>query len=203
MITGDHALTAHAVAEAAGILHEDDVIVTGEELTALSEIGLVWLELIVHPVSAIVFQAEPAAADIMSRPPRHSAAPLLPRPAVMQSALSGGLLAVSSFAIYWWQWPSLGEPQARALALIVLLSGYQVLIFAERLALPSLAVDRIPRTRVFWIVWCASALSLLLILYVPAAAQMFRIAPPSGVQLFGAVLLGVLAVGWRLLLRRR
>jgi hypothetical protein len=82
-------------------------------------------------------------------------------------------------------------------------AGYQVLIFAERLALPSLAVDRIPRTRVFWSVWCASALSLLLILYVPAAAQMFRIAPPSGVQLFGAVLLGVLAVGWRLLLRRR
>jgi len=202
MITGDHALTAHAVAEIAGILHENDLIVTGDELTALSDvervarirraaifvrispeqkflivdglksagaivamtgdgvndapalrradigiamgqrgtdvaratadlvllddnfasivatvregrhifqniqraflyliafhipivvlaiaapsigmplvllpIHLVWLELIVHPVSAIVFQAEPAAADIMSRPPRDPAAP--------------------------------------------------------------------------------------------------------------------------------
>ena len=37
MITGDHALTAHAVAEAAGILHEDDLIVTADELTALTE----------------------------------------------------------------------------------------------------------------------------------------------------------------------
>jgi magnesium-transporting ATPase (P-type) len=36
MITGDHALTAHAVAEAAGILHEDDLIVTADELTALT-----------------------------------------------------------------------------------------------------------------------------------------------------------------------
>jgi magnesium-transporting ATPase (P-type) len=37
MITGDHALTAHAVADAAGILHEDDLIVTADELTALTE----------------------------------------------------------------------------------------------------------------------------------------------------------------------
>ena len=41
MITGDHALTAHAVAEAAGILHEDDLIVTADELTALTESGRV------------------------------------------------------------------------------------------------------------------------------------------------------------------
>ena len=39
MITGDHALTAHAVAHAAGILHEDNLIVTGEELAALERGG--------------------------------------------------------------------------------------------------------------------------------------------------------------------
>jgi magnesium-transporting ATPase (P-type) len=328
MITGDHALTAHAVAEAAGILHNDDLIVTGDELTALSEtdrrepisrstifarispeqkflivdalksagaivamtgdgvndapalhradigiamgkrgtdvaratadlvllddnfasivatvregrhifqniqraflyliafhipivvlaisaplvgipivllpIHLVWLELIVHPVSAVVFQAEPAAADIMSRPPRDPAAPLLPRAAVMSSAVSGGALAAASVATYWWYWTSLGEPQARALSLIVLLAGYQTLVFAERLALDAHAVDRVPRTVTFWMVWCLSALSLLLILYVPAAAQMFRVAPPPRELVFGAVVLGTLAVGWRLLLR--
>ena len=330
MITGDHALTAHAVAEIAGILHEDDLIVTGDELTALSDvqrvarirraaifarispeqkflivdglksagaivamtgdgvndapalrradigiamgqrgtdvaratadlvllddnfasivatvregrhifqniqraflyliafhipivvlaiaapligmplillpIHLVWLELIVHPVSAIVFQAEPAAADIMSRPPRDPAAPLLPRAAVIPSAVSGAVLAVTSLAMYWWLWPSLGEAEARALSLIVLIAGYQTLVFAERLALPTLAVERIPRTLVFWTVWAASAVSLLLIIYVPAAAGMFRVEPPSGAHAAVAVLLGVLAVGWRLIVRTR
>jgi Ca2+-transporting ATPase len=330
MITGDHALTAHAVAEAAGILHEDDLIVTGDELTALSEaerdarirrttifarispeqkfliveglqragaivamtgdgvndapalrradigiamgkrgtdvaratadlvllddnfasivetvrqgrhifqniqraflyliafhipiialaiwapligvplmllpIHLVWLELIVHPVSAVVFQAEPAAADIMHRPPRKPAAPLLPRVAVIRSALSGGVLAVASFAMYWWQWPSLGEPQARALALIVLLAGYQILMLAERLALPALAVDLIPRTLVFWGIWCASAFSLLVMLYVPAAAQLFRVEQPPGGHVSAAIVLGALAVGWRLVGSRK
>jgi len=325
MITGDHALTAHAVAEAAGIMHDDDLIVTGDELAALGEteraerirrtaifarispeqkfliveglksggaivamtgdgvndapalrradigiamgrrgtdvaratadlvllddnfasiveavhqgrhifqniqraflyliafhipivalaisapligvplvllpIHLVWLELIVHPVSAIVFQAEPPAADIMNRPPRDPAAPLLPRAAVIRSALSGGVLAVASFATYWWQWPLVGEAQARALALIVLLAGYQVLMFAERLALPALAVDPIPRTLVFWIVWCASALSLIVILYVPAAARMFMVEQPPGAHVAAAIVAGVLAVAWRL-----
>ena len=111
------------------------------------------------------------------------------------------MLAVASLAMYWWQSPSLGEAQARASSLIVLLAGYQTLIFAERLALPALAVERIPRTLVFWTIWAASAVSLLMILYIPAAAQMFRVEHPSGLHVAGAVLLGVLAVGWRLVLR--
>jgi len=328
MITGDHALTAHAVAEAAGILHDDGLIVTGDELTALSDeqraarirrasifarispeqkflivddlkragaivamtgdgvndapalhradigiamgqrgtdvaratadlvllddnfasivatvregrhifqniqraflyliafhipivvlaisapligvplallpIHLVWLELIVHPVSAIVFQSEPASADVMSRPPRDPAAPLLPRPAVIRSAVAGTMLAVASFAMYWWYWQSLGEPQARAIALIVLLAGYQTLVFAERLALPAPALERLPRTPVFWTIWATSAVSLLLVLSIPAAARLFRVEPPSGALAAVAVLVGVLAVGWRLIVR--
>ncbi len=329
MITGDHALTAHAVAEAAGILHDDDLIVTGAELDGLGEtdraarvdraaifarispaqkfeivdglkragavvamtgdgvndapalrradigiamgqrgtdvaratadlvllddnfasivhtvregrhifqniqraflyliafhipiivlavlaplsgvpllllpIHLVWLELIVHPVSALVFQSEPATASVMTRPPRDPAAPLLPRPAVIRSAAAGGVLALASFAMYWWQWRAVGEAEARALALVVILAGYQVLMFAERLALPELSLKPIPRSRLFWIVWWATTLSLPVILYVPVMAQLFRVAPPGAAPLATAIGLGVLAVGWRLLLGR-
>jgi Ca2+-transporting ATPase len=163
----------------------------------LLPIHLVWLELIVHPVSAIVFQAEPASADIMNRPPRDPAAPLLPRAALIRSAVSGAVLAVASFAMYWWHWQALGEAQARAISLIVLLAGYQTLIFAERLALPALAVDRVPRTLVFWTVWIASGASLLLIIYIPAAARMFSVEPSPAPQAVVAILLGALAVMWR------
>ncbi|MGE3401663.1 MAG: hypothetical protein AB7K63_03690 [Vicinamibacterales bacterium] len=62
----------------------------------------------------------------------------------------------------------------------------------------ALIVERIPRTLVFWTVWTASALSLLVILYIPAAAHMFRVEPPPGGHVVVAILLGVLAVGWRL-----
>ena len=167
----------------------------------LLPIHLVWLELIVHPVSAIVFQAEPASADIMNRPPRDPAAALLPRgcgDAVrgLRGDAGGGKLRV-----YWWLWPSLGEAQARALSLVVLIAGYQTLVFAERLALPALAVERIPRTLVFWTVWAASAVSLVLILSHSRRGPDVQGRAPPGVHVAVAILLGVLAVGWRLLLR--
>ena len=325
MITGDHALTAHAVAEAAGIAHNDELIVTGDVLTGLPEaererlidratifarigpeqkflivdalkragaivamtgdgvndapalrradigiamgrrgtdvaratadlvllddnfasivatvregrhilqniqraflyliafhvpivalavvaplsgmpllllpIHLVWLELIVHPVSALVFQADPPTASVMARPPRDPAAPLLPTAAIVRSATSGGLLAAATFGMYWWHLNGVGELEARALALVVLLAGYQMLLFAERLAL-SESVARIPRTPMFWTVWSAAALSLVVILYVPSVAQLFKVALPAPSPMASAAILGVLSVGWRLL----
>ncbi|MGE5242982.1 MAG: cation transporting ATPase C-terminal domain-containing protein, partial [Betaproteobacteria bacterium] len=105
------------------------------------------------------------------------------------------------FAAYWWQWPAVGEPQARALALVVLMAGYQTLVFAERVALPASGMQRIPRTVVFWGVWLAAVLSLVVILYVPSVAQLFRVSPPGGPRMLAAVALGVAAVAWRLVAR--
>src|SRR5262249_29209211 len=56
-------------------------------------VHLVWLELIVHPVSALVFQAEEATSSVMRKPPRAPGAPLLPRGAVARSASTGILIA--------------------------------------------------------------------------------------------------------------
>jgi Ca2+-transporting ATPase len=165
----------------------------------LLPIHLVWLELIVHPVSALVFQAEPATASVMSRPPRDPGVPLLPRAAIVRSSAAGALLAAAAFSMYWWQSAAVGELQARALALIVLLAGYQVLLFAERLALPG-SVPRIPRTSVFWIVWAASALSFVAILSVPSITDLFRVALPSQLGIVSAVFTGILCVIWRLIM---
>ena len=71
------------------------------------------------------------------------------------------------------------------------------------MALPELMVSPIPRTPVFWTVWCAATLSLMLILYVPAVAQLFRVVPPRGTDVSVAVIVGVLSVAWRLILRTK
>lgn len=175
---------------------------TGVPLLLLP-IHLVWLELIVHPVSALVFQAEPATESVMGRPPPDPAAPLLPRAAVIRSTLSGSALAVASFVAYAWQWPSVGEAQSRALALIVLFAGYQTLIVAERLALHEPSMPLMPRTRVFWGVWCATALNVIAVLYLPYLARLFRVTAPPATDVAGAIVVGTTAVGWRLVLRTR
>jgi Ca2+-transporting ATPase len=163
----------------------------------LLPIHLVWLELIVHPVSAIVFQSEPAGPSVMARPPRDPSAPLLPRRAVARSAAAGALLAAVTFAVFWWELPVMGETTARGLALLVLLAGYQALVFVERLAL-SRSVSRVPRTWTFWLVWLASAISAAAILGVPVLATLFRVEMPDGVHTAAAALIGVAAIAWRL-----
>lgn len=148
-------------------------------------------------------QAEPATESVMGRPPPDPAAPLLPRAAVIRSTLSGSALAVASVVVYAWQWPSVGEAQSRALALIVLFAGYQTLIVAERLALHEPSMPLMPRTRVFWGVWCATALSVIAVLYLPYLARLFRVTAPPATDVAGAIVVGTTAVGWRLVLRTR
>ncbi|MGE0392951.1 MAG: cation-translocating P-type ATPase [Vicinamibacterales bacterium] len=330
MITGDHALTAHAVAEAAGILHDDDLIVTGDDLEALdadarrariragaifarvspqqkflivdtlrqlgavvamtgdgvndapalrrADIGIamgrrgtdvaratadlvllddnfaslvatvregrhlhqniqraflylvafhvpivalavlaplagvplllhpihmVWLELIVHPVSALIFQADPVTDAVMQRPPRDPQTPLLPRSALWRSVAAGALLSATTFGIYAWELEAGTEAAARGLALLALLAGYQTLVFVERRALPGLGVAALPRSGLFWSVWLGATLSLVVVLAVPALASLFRVVPVPPAQLALAVAAGVAAVAWRFVLPAR
>ncbi|MGA9725027.1 MAG: cation-transporting P-type ATPase, partial [Candidatus Binatus sp.] len=52
----------------------------------LLPVNLVWLEMIVHPVSALAFEGEPALDDVMRRPPRPPASPIVERPAAIRAA---------------------------------------------------------------------------------------------------------------------
>ncbi|MGE0447843.1 MAG: cation-translocating P-type ATPase, partial [Vicinamibacterales bacterium] len=89
----------------------------------LHPIHLVWLELIVHPVSALIFQAEPVTDAVMRRPPRDPKAPLLPRSARWRSVAAGSLLSATVFGIYAWGLGTGAETVARSQALLALLAG--------------------------------------------------------------------------------
>jgi Ca2+-transporting ATPase len=156
------------------------------------------LGLLALAVTGTVFAAEPVTSGVMRQPPRDARAALLPGAALLRSVASGGMVALGAWAAYAWRLPEVGEPEARAMALIVLLGGNQTLMFAERLALPGLGLGMIPRVRLFWVAWCASALSLGAVLYVPAVARVFSVEPPAAAPTFAALALGVLGVGWRL-----
>ena len=165
----------------------------------LLPIHLVWLELIVHPVSALVFQAELATDAVMEHPPRDPKAQLFPPGAVWRSLTCGLLLTAATLAGYWWGLEAGDESAARAVALVVLMAGYQTLVFAERMALPKMKLPLVPRSRLFWGVWTVSALSLAAMLMIPAVAALFRVSPLPASTLGWAA--GVGAVAWRLALR--
>jgi Ca2+-transporting ATPase len=71
----------------------------------LLPVHLVWLELIVHPTSALVFENDPAAPGLMRRAPRLRNAGLLQagdwaRPLALGVALSVGVIVLYLWALH-------------------------------------------------------------------------------------------------------
>jgi Ca2+-transporting ATPase len=168
----------------------------------LMPVHLIWLELIVHPVSALLFQGDPPPNDLMQRPPRPPRAPMLPRAAVLRSALSGVLLSAAVFLAYWWRLGQ-GVEQARGFALATLIIGYQILVIVERGASAERASALLPLSLRFWIIWGAAAISLPILMYTPAAAALAGVSPLAPSDWLIAAVAAALAIGWRLILPAR
>jgi Ca2+-transporting ATPase len=164
----------------------------------LLPVHLVWLELIVHPVSSLVFQGDTPPADLMTRPPRDPRARMLERGAVVRSSLSGALLTVSVLVVYAARLGA-GPSAARGVALATLIIGYQMIVVVERAGTVHDIADLLPQSVRFWSVWAAAAASLPVLMYVPAAARVMsidRLSPAGWALALGAA--GI-AVGWRFL----
>lgn len=97
----------------------------------LLPLHLVWLEVIVHPTSALVFEADPPAADLMRRPPRRSASLLPDRGATALGVLRGLLLTAGVLVLFLRSLPA-GEETARTAALAALVAGQTLLVLTAR-----------------------------------------------------------------------
>jgi Ca2+-transporting ATPase len=168
----------------------------------LLPLHLVWLELIVHPVSALLFQGDPPPDDLMRRPPRDPGAPMLAPRAVILSALSGSLLTAVVLLVYATQ-AGQGSARARGMALATLILGYRLLVLAERATSRHMANSLFPRSLRFWAVWTTAAISLPILVYVPALGSLMSVAPLKPLDWLVPSIAAVVAVGWRLLLYLR
>ncbi|MGO9308553.1 MAG: cation-translocating P-type ATPase [Spirochaetia bacterium] len=163
----------------------------------LFPVHIVFLELIIDPACSIVFEAEPAEPDIMTRPPRSPAERLFGRRSLVRSALQG----IAAFAVVFGVFEAglfMGESvaHARTLAFITLIVANLCLILTNRSwqrgFITSLAV---PNRALFWVTGSALAF-LALVVYVPALSGVFHFAPVSGLDIAIAVTAGLLSVAW-------
>lgn len=156
----------------------------------LLPIHLVWLELVVHPVSALVFESG-ADEGGMSRPPRDPRRPLLPRRALLLSLLSGAMLAAGALALYAHALPQ-GVAQARSEAIIAVIAGGLLLALAEGGASAAARMAAVGGP---------VALSVPLAIHVPTLASALQLASPGVAGWLRALGLAAAAVGWRWLAR--
>ena len=160
-------------------------------------VHLVWLELIIHPVAALIFEAEPAPPDLMTVPPRDPNEPLLSPPDALRSFGSGVALAAVVLGAYW-SFLTGGEAHARGVALATLLLGYLFLVQAERAVNTPWWLLPFPTGGRFWIVGGCVAASLPLVLYVPVLASTLHIVALGAHDWIWAFGLVAVALGWRI-----
>jgi Ca2+-transporting ATPase len=160
-------------------------------------VHIAFLQLIIDPACAIVFEAEGEEPNTMRRAPRPPDEPLFRGWNLTLSLLQGVgvlILAIAMFGIELER--GLGEGEARALAFTTLVVANIALIFAnrswERTILASL---RMPN-RSLWLVTGAAALCLALVFQVPALRDLFQFAPVDGSDLLLAVVVGLVSVAW-------
>jgi Ca2+-transporting ATPase len=155
---------------------------------------VVFLELIIDPVCAMVFEAEQGAANAMRLPPRRRDEALF-GPAQVGLALLQGLgVLVAVFGLYVWALGRFPQTEARGAAFLALVIGNLVLALADASSAGGHLLA--PHRKIYWIISAAAGSVLTLVLTVPPLAAVFKVTPPDAPLLGLAVFVAVLGGGW-------
>ncbi len=142
---------------------------------------LVLLELVLHPVVSVVFQADPADPDIMDRPPRSAASGLgvaaMTQPYLIGLTLAAGIVGVYLVALDR-GWP---VEEARSLGFVTLLCSQPFLIAVERAPNVPLWRAGLRVTPQFLMAVASIVIVTVSIVYVDALADLLHLASfPTG-----------------------
>jgi Ca2+-transporting ATPase len=172
----------------------------------LLPLQLLWVNLVTDGLPALALVMDPTEADVMTRPPRPPAEPILGRPEWRAIAVTGALQTAVTFGTFAWALHDGDVARARSLAFAVLVFGQLFRSFASR-----------STTQVFWQVGAFSNLVLLAVVTVsvilqlaihglPWTRELFRIdalSPPLAALCLVAGLVPVTVVEIAKLVRRR
>ena len=169
----------------------------------LMPVHIVLLELLIDPACSIVFEAEPADADIMRRPPRARAdspfAVTNLRYAVIQGSGLAGILLLG-FSLLSGQ--GLDAAQGRSAVFIALVAGLFLLALANRDPTRSVLARRQARNP--WLPRMSGAVAMMLVVVagVPFLRGVMGLAAPDARLLHASAGMLLATIAWLELLRR-
>jgi P-type Ca2+ transporter type 2C len=168
----------------------------------LLPVELVFLELLLHPIVSLVFQADPADHDAMRRPPRPVIDALrlrtLWRPYTVGLTLAVAVLAVYLGALHA-GWPT---EQARAIGFATLLASQPFLLLGMRSPDRPLWTSGRPWTRTLAIVIPVLAITTVAVVEVAPLAGLLKLAPFPRVWWPAVIAVAVVATSWSEPLKR-
>ncbi len=145
----------------------------------LLPVHLVFLELVLHPTVALVFEGDAADPDLMRRPPRGRSTGLLRRSQAAGVVARGLTLTVGVLAVYLLALPGSGEDGARGLAFATMVLGQLLLVMVERSDGHGAMRTGLRGNRVIVPILVGAAGALVLVEAVPPIASLLHVATPS------------------------
>jgi P-type Ca2+ transporter type 2C len=137
-----------------------------------------FLEMVIDPVCSLVFEAETAEDDVMSRPPRAPEEPLFSKAMIIWSLFQGAIaFALVAFIFIMALNQGMPDTEVRALTFFSLVMAIVGLIFVNRSFSASIITAltrRNPALR--WVLLSVTAM-LSLTLFWPFASKLFRFGP--------------------------
>ena len=149
-------------------------VLIGEPLLLLPA-HIMFLQMIIDPACSIFFEAEPAAEDIMQRPPRQANQPLFGGKLLTGSLLQGLVAFAVTAAIYAWAISrGLEENTVRALVFVAMVTGNIALVFSNRSLGASWQGAWSRKNPALWWIVLGGSAGLALVSGVPVLRELFH-----------------------------
>jgi Ca2+-transporting ATPase len=145
----------------------------------LLPVHLVFLELVLHPTVALVFEGDAADPGLMRRPPRGRATGLLDRKHATGVVARGITLTVGVLAVYLLSLAPLGEEAARGVAFATMVLGQILLVLVERADGGSPLRAGLRGNRTLGPILAGSVAALVLVEALPPVASLLHMSSPS------------------------
>ncbi len=144
----------------------------------LAPLHIAFLEMVIDPVSSLVFEAETEEDDVMRRPPRAPDEPLFSRHMIGWSLLQGAFAFVLvALIVVMALRRDMPEAEMRALAFFSLVLSIVALVLVNRSFSASLITAlRRPNPALVWVLLAITAILGLTLLW-PFASDLFRFGP--------------------------
>ncbi len=169
----------------------------------LLPVHVVFLELIIDPACSVIFEAESAERNVMTRPPRNPTDRLYSLRSIATSLLQGAsvLAIILGVFVVAGRMGNVDENTRRALAFTTLVVANLCLILTNRSWTRTIfSMFREPNGALWWVVGGAT-LGMGLILYVPFLRNLFHFGVLHPMDLAICVGAGAVSIGWFELLK--
>lgn len=158
----------------------------------LFPVHVLFLEFVIDPACAFVFEADPDSNDLMRRAPRARDEPLFSRSMLTRSIGLGLCVLVLCLIVYGVALQLVDDPTARALVFISMIAANLALIFVSRSRTEDFRAVIARDNILYWWIAALASLSLASVVLIPMLADIFKFAPPAW-EAAAAVALGTVA----------